>query len=78
MYTSQNDPFHETIRRRFSNPSGPGDSRPTAFQIIKDHNLINNWVGRTVLIIGGSIGLGLETARTLHATGANIYITEET
>lgn len=62
----------------FANPSGPGDSRPTALQIIEDHKLINSWTGRTVLITGGSTGLGLETARALHATGADIYITART
>ncbi|KAM0327633.1 hypothetical protein ACHAQA_005926 [Verticillium albo-atrum] len=59
----------------YGNPSGPGDARPTALQIIQDNNLINHWAGRTILVTGGTSGLGLETARALHATGADVYIT---
>jgi NAD(P)-dependent dehydrogenase (short-subunit alcohol dehydrogenase family) len=56
-------------------PKGPGDARPTAMQIIKDENLIGQWSDKTALITGGSSGIGVETARALHATGARVFIT---
>ncbi|KLO81786.1 related to reductases [Fusarium fujikuroi] len=57
------------------NPQGPGDARPTALQIIKDEGLLNKLTNKVVLITGGNQGIGLETARALHATGATVYIT---
>src|ERR1700761_6104197 len=59
---------HKTI-------TGPGDSRPTALQIVKDEDLVNKWSDKTILITGASSGIGVETARALHATGARIFIT---
>ncbi|KAM0283252.1 hypothetical protein ACHAQH_002546 [Verticillium albo-atrum] len=59
----------------YGNPAGPGDARPTALQIIHDNNLVDQWTGKTVLVTGATSGLGLETARALHATGANVFIT---
>jgi NAD(P)-dependent dehydrogenase (short-subunit alcohol dehydrogenase family) len=56
-------------------PSGPGDSRPTAMQIIADENLHNQWRDKTVLITGASSGIGIETTRALHATGARVFMT---
>jgi NAD(P)-dependent dehydrogenase (short-subunit alcohol dehydrogenase family) len=55
-------------------PQGPGDARPTALQIIKDENLLGKWPEKTVFITGASNGIGVETARALHATGATVYI----
>lgn len=46
-------------------PKGPGDARPTAMDIIRDEGLVGKLVGKTVLITGGSSGLGLEAARAL-------------
>ena len=57
------------------NPQGPGDARPTAMQIIQDEDLVNKWTDKTVLITGGSSGIGIETARAMHATGADVFIT---
>ncbi|KAL9560724.1 hypothetical protein ACKAV7_015041 [Fusarium commune] len=57
------------------NPQGPGDVRPTALQIVKDEDLLGKLTERVVLITGGNQGIGLETARALHATGATVYIT---
>lgn len=61
-----------------NDPQGPGDVRPTAVQIIKDQGLISSpsWAGRVVLITGCSPGgLGPETAKAIHLTGADVYIT---
>ncbi|KAH7053416.1 short-chain dehydrogenase [Macrophomina phaseolina] len=57
-----------------TNPAGPGDDRPIALQIVKDEGLINAWGEKVVLVTGASAGIGLETARALHATGATIYL----
>ncbi|XXG95760.1 hypothetical protein Hte_002031 [Hypoxylon texense] len=57
---------------------GPGDARPTAIQIIEDQGLVANpsWTGRVVLITGCSPGgLGPETAKAIHLTGADVFIT---
>ena len=32
-------------------------------------------LGQTVLVIGGSAGIGLETARSARAEGANVILT---
>jgi NAD(P)-dependent dehydrogenase (short-subunit alcohol dehydrogenase family) len=57
------------------NPTGPGDARPTALQIIKDQALENKWVGKNILVTGTSSGIGIETARAFAATGATVYAT---
>lgn len=69
-------PYYE--QHRLDKVQGPGDSRPTAAQIIKDQGLIDSpeWVGKVVLVTGVSPGgLGLETAKAIHLTGADVYIT---
>ncbi|GME65234.1 Short-chain dehydrogenase/reductase SDR [Neofusicoccum parvum] len=53
---------------------GPGDQRPTALRIIQDEDLIGKWTDRTIFITGANQGIGLETARALHATGATLYL----
>ncbi|KIW03548.1 uncharacterized protein PV09_05309 [Verruconis gallopava] len=58
-----------------ANPQGPGDARPTALQIIADEDVVMRWQDKTVLITGGSSGIGVETARALHHTGAKVFIT---
>jgi hypothetical protein len=60
---------------RFEDPQGPGDQRPTADEIIKDLKAEGSLEGKVMLITGGTGGLGLETARSLRATGAKIFIT---
>ena len=54
---------------------GPSDARPTAEQVIRDQGLINALPGHSILITGCTSGIGIETARALYLTGANIYIT---
>ncbi|KAJ5005374.1 WW domain-containing oxidoreductase [Colletotrichum sp. SAR 10_66] len=56
------------------NIEGPGDARPTAAQIIADENLHNALVNKTIFITGANQGIGLETARALHSTGATVYL----
>lgn len=57
-------------------PSGPGDGRPTAIQIVEDQQLIGKWAGRVALVTGCSPGsIGAEIAKAIHATGADVYIT---
>ena len=57
------------------NPQGEGDARPTALQIIQDEGLVNKMSGKVVLVTGASSGIGVETVRALHATGADIFMT---
>lgn len=56
-------------------PNGPGDARPTALNIIHDEALEGKLVGKIILITGCSSGIGIETARVLHTTGATLYLT---
>jgi NAD(P)-dependent dehydrogenase (short-subunit alcohol dehydrogenase family) len=60
---------------RFKDPQGPGDQRPTAAEVIKDQHANGKLDGKVVLITGGTGGLGLETAKALHSTGAKIFVT---
>ena len=70
MYDSYN-PYAEL----YANPKGPGDTRPTALQIVRDNDLSNKWTDIVVLVTGAASGLGIEAARALHATGADVFIT---
>ncbi|TAQ87415.1 hypothetical protein B7494_g4245 [Chlorociboria aeruginascens] len=58
-----------------ASPSGAGDGRPTALQIISDEGLFNSLAGKTMLVTGTSSGIGVSTVAALHATGADIYMT---
>ncbi|KAF4917606.1 putative oxidoreductase [Colletotrichum viniferum] len=55
--------------------NGPGDARPNALKIIRDEGLDVSLQGKVCLITGGTAGIGIETARAMHATGADVYIT---
>jgi NAD(P)-dependent dehydrogenase (short-subunit alcohol dehydrogenase family) len=70
------EPYAE--QHKPENLNGPGDSRPTAAQIVQDQGLVDSpdWIGRVVLVTGVAPGgLGLETAKAIHLTGADVYIT---
>jgi hypothetical protein len=55
--------------------NGPGDARPTALKIIRDQSLDGKLSGKVILVTGGTSGIGFETVRALHATGADVYFT---
>jgi len=59
-----------------ASPRGPGDARPTALQIVRDCGLGDgSLAGNVMLVTGCTSGIGPETARALHATGADVYMT---
>lgn len=55
--------------------NGPGDARPTALRIVRDQSLDDQLRGKVILVTGGTSGIGFETVRALHATGADVYFT---
>lgn len=57
-----------------ASPKGPGDARPTALQIVQDEKLEGKLSDKVILITGVSSGIGVETARALFATGAQLYL----
>lgn len=58
-----------------ASPNGPHDARPTALKIIRDEGLDGKLTGKVFLITGCTSGVGVEIARAIHATGADVYIT---
>jgi NAD(P)-dependent dehydrogenase (short-subunit alcohol dehydrogenase family) len=58
-----------------ANPQGANDARPTALQIIEDEGLIGKLEGKFFFVIGVSSGIGIETLKALHATGAHVFST---
>ncbi|WYZ44150.1 hypothetical protein EsH8_VII_000586 [Colletotrichum jinshuiense] len=58
---------------QYVNLNGPGDSRPTALQIVQDEGLVGQLEDKVALVTGVSSGLGFETLKALAATGATVY-----
>ena len=58
-----------------SNLRGPGDTRPTALQIIKDEGLEGKMTDKVFIVTGASAGIGVETGRALAATGGKVFLT---
>lgn len=57
-----------------ADPKGAGDIRPTSVQIIHDEGLINAMTGKVMLVTGSTSGIGVDTVRALHLTGADVYM----
>ena len=57
-----------------ADPQGEGDARPTALQIIEDERLTGALPNAVMLVTGTSSGIGVDTVRALHETGATIYM----
>ncbi|KAE8378306.1 hypothetical protein BDV26DRAFT_292403 [Aspergillus bertholletiae] len=57
----------------YANFKGPGDSRPTALQIVEDEALVGRLTDKIFLVTGVSSGIGIETLRALYATGAHVF-----
>lgn len=58
-----------------ANLAGPGDARPTALQILKDEGGEGKLAGKVIIITGTSSGIGVETARALSLTAAQLFLT---
>jgi hypothetical protein len=57
-----------------ANRAGPGDTRPTALQIINDEGLEGTLGDKVFRMTGASSGIGIETGRALAATGAKGFL----
>ncbi|KAF2758647.1 NAD(P)-binding protein [Pseudovirgaria hyperparasitica] len=68
-----NDSFHPYADRHV-NPNGAGDARPTALQVVQDEGLVGKLSDKVVIVTGAASGIGVETARAMHETGAKVYI----
>lgn len=64
--------------KEHQNVGHAGDARPMAIQIVKDQDLVGKMAGKVFLVTGGTGGIGLETCRALHETGADVYFTART
>ncbi len=58
-----------------ADPQGPGDARPTALQVLQEDKLLDALSHLTILVTGGSSGIGVETVRAAYATGARVFFT---
>lgn len=54
--------------------TGPGDSRPTALQIVNDAGMAGKLNGKIAVVTGVSSGIGVETVRALAKTGLKFFL----
>lgn len=47
---------------------------PTALEVVKDAGVIGKLSDKVIIITGCTAGIGIETARALHTTGAKLYL----
>ena len=66
---------YQPYAKQHEAPQGPGDARPTGLQVIVDEGLVGKLSDKVMVITGCTAGLGIETARALHATGARLFLT---
>jgi NAD(P)-dependent dehydrogenase (short-subunit alcohol dehydrogenase family) len=59
----------------FADPQGEGDARPTAFQIVKDNDVVGKLNDKVVFLTGGSNGIGIDEVKNLARTGAQVFFT---
>jgi NAD(P)-dependent dehydrogenase (short-subunit alcohol dehydrogenase family) len=59
----------------YSNPTGPGDARPTAKQVIADCKAVGSLTGKAIVVTGAASGIGVATAAALYETGAQLFLT---
>ncbi|KAI0478254.1 putative short-chain dehydrogenase [Xylaria cf. heliscus] len=57
-----------------ADPKGTGDIRPTSVQVIHDEGLVNGMAGKVMFVTGSTSGIGVDTVRALHLTGADVYM----
>ncbi|KAJ8130388.1 hypothetical protein O1611_g3241 [Lasiodiplodia mahajangana] len=67
---SSTNPYAEA----HADPKGPNDMRPTSAQIIYDGGLVNAMAGKVMLVTGSTSGIGVDTVKALHLTGADVYM----
>jgi NAD(P)-dependent dehydrogenase (short-subunit alcohol dehydrogenase family) len=67
--------YHDRYHQSWINRTGPGDARPTALQVVKDEDLVGKLGNLVVVVTGCSSGIGIETVRAIHATGATVFAT---
>lgn len=67
--------YYDRYHQSWLDRTGPGDGRPAALQVIRDEDLVGKLSNLTIVITGCSSGLGIETLRAIHSTGATIFAT---
>lgn len=72
-FSSRVTPVMSRYAEAYKNSTHPGDSRPTALQIVEDEGFIGKLSDKVFLVTGVSSGIGIETMRALYATGGHVF-----